>query len=155
MNSSRRSCRSPRVDEGDQAQAGWIRTEYHQGNQETDRPIGVRVGSAETSNSAMYRIGLDSESVCRALAATEAAFGLRAPSAWLAKQPVGRFQFTFTPTHGSWLIHRGLLFQVHSFGAAPSASNPKRNSRIVSWPPWITSIRPIVHTWSYGLDGAK
>jgi transposase len=24
-------------------------------------------------------------------------------NAWLAKQPVGRFQFTFTPTHGSWL----------------------------------------------------
>jgi hypothetical protein len=22
-------------------------------------------------------------------------------NAWLAKQPVGRFQFTFTPTHGS------------------------------------------------------
>jgi transposase len=24
-------------------------------------------------------------------------------NAWVAKQPVGRFQFTFTPTHGSWL----------------------------------------------------
>jgi hypothetical protein len=24
-------------------------------------------------------------------------------NAWLAKQSVGRFQFTFTPTHGSWL----------------------------------------------------
>src|SRR5262249_41508007 len=24
-------------------------------------------------------------------------------NAWLAKQPVGRFQFAFTPTHGSWL----------------------------------------------------
>ena len=23
--------------------------------------------------------------------------------AWLAQQPVGRFEFTFTPTHGSWL----------------------------------------------------
>jgi transposase len=23
--------------------------------------------------------------------------------AWLAKQPLGRFQFTFTPTFGSWL----------------------------------------------------
>ena len=22
---------------------------------------------------------------------------------WLADQPVGRFEFTFTPTHGSWL----------------------------------------------------
>jgi hypothetical protein len=23
--------------------------------------------------------------------------------AWLAEQPVGRFEFTFTPKHGSWL----------------------------------------------------
>jgi transposase len=23
--------------------------------------------------------------------------------AWLAQQPAGRFEFTFTPTHGSWL----------------------------------------------------
>jgi hypothetical protein len=25
------------------------------------------------------------------------------PKAWLAEQPAGRFEFTFTPTHGSWL----------------------------------------------------
>jgi transposase len=27
----------------------------------------------------------------------------RATTAWLAGQPTGRFTFTFTPTHGSWL----------------------------------------------------
>src|SRR5690242_16864714 len=25
------------------------------------------------------------------------------PRVWLAAQPIGRFTFTFTPTHGSWL----------------------------------------------------
>src|SRR5437899_6221583 len=27
----------------------------------------------------------------------------RETRAWLAEQPAGRFEFTFTPTHGSWL----------------------------------------------------
>jgi hypothetical protein len=32
---------------------------------------------------------------------------------WLAAQQPGRFEFTFTPTHGSWLNpHRDLLFQL-------------------------------------------
>src|SRR5580704_12427359 len=27
----------------------------------------------------------------------------RETTSWLAAQPIGRFTFTFTPTHGSWL----------------------------------------------------
>jgi len=35
----------------------------------------------------------------------------RETTAWLAARPPGRFTFTFTPTHGSWLkFDRGLLF---------------------------------------------
>src|SRR5215467_2365930 len=63
-------------------------------------------------------------------------------NAWLAKQPVGRFEFTFTPTHGSWLnLIEGFSPSSLARCCVTSASNPKRSSRIVSWPPWITSIR--------------
>ena len=36
---------------------------------------------------------------------------------WLATRPTGRFEFTFTPIHGS-LSHRGLLLQVCPLGLA-------------------------------------
>src|ERR1700732_3577749 len=33
--------------------------------------------------------------------------------AWLAEQPPGRFEFTFTPKHGSWLhLLEGFFFQL-------------------------------------------
>ena len=52
--------------------------------------------------------------------------------AWLADQPAHRFEFTFTPKHGSWL---------NLVSSATSASRPNRNSRIGSWLPWTISIR--------------
>src|SRR5260370_4536600 len=37
----------------------------------------------------------------------------RETAAWLAAQPIGRFTFTFTPTHGSWLnLVEGALVQM-------------------------------------------
>ena len=58
--------------------------------------------------------------------------------AWLAKQAAGRFEFTFTPKHGSWLnLIEGFFLQARPLGAAPY---PRRISRTASWPPWTTSI---------------
>ena len=46
---------------------------------------------------------------------------------WLAAQPIGRFTFTFTPTHGSWLnYHRRLLLQTGALGIAPHPRQVKR-----------------------------
>jgi hypothetical protein len=60
-------------------------------------------------------------------------------NAWLAKQPVGRFQFTFTPTHGSWLnLIEGFFSKF--------ARSVLRHIRV--------NQDPIVHTWSYKLDRA-
>ena len=72
----------------------------------------------------------------------------RETRAWLAEQPAGRFEFTFTPKHGSWLnlvegffskLARSILRRIRV------ASN--RSSRTASWPPWTTSttIRLFTH----------
>jgi transposase len=40
--------------------------------------------------------------------------------AWLTDQPAGRFEFTFTPKHGSWLnLVEGFFFQAGPLGPAP------------------------------------
>ena len=44
--------------------------------------------------------------------------------AWLASQPAGRFEFVFTPKHGSWLnLVEGIFSKLARYGAAP---HPRR-----------------------------
>ena len=43
--------------------------------------------------------------------------------AWLAQQPAGRFEFTFTPKHGSWLNLIEGPFETRTFRATP---HPRR-----------------------------
>ncbi len=53
---------------------------------------------------------------------------------------LSRFEFIFTPKHGSWLnLVEGFFSKLARSVCAISASQPKRNSG-TSWPPWITSI---------------
>jgi transposase len=76
--------------------------------------------------------------------------------AWLAAQPVGRFEFTFTPKHGSWLnliegffskLARSVLRHIRV------ASKQELKERIMAA---IEDINrhPVVHTWSYKLNEA-
>jgi hypothetical protein len=58
--------------------------------------------------------------------------------AWLADQPAGRFKFTFTPKHGSWL---NLIERFFS----KLARSVLRHIRVRA---------PVVHTWIYKLDKA-
>jgi transposase len=76
--------------------------------------------------------------------------------AWLAEQPVGRFTFTFTPTHGSWLnlvegffskLARSVLRQIRV------ATKQELKDRIMAAMDEFNR-QPVVHTWSYGLDRA-
>ena len=78
-------------------------------------------------------------------------------NAWLAKQPVGRFQFTFTPTHGSWLnliegffskLARSVLRHIRV------ESKEELKDRLMAAMDYFNQ-EPIVHTWSYKLDRAK
>src|SRR5215470_3988234 len=76
--------------------------------------------------------------------------------AWLAPQPPGRFEFTFTPKHGSWLnlvegffskLARSLLRHIRV------ASKQELKDRIMAAMDDINQ-HPVVHTWSYKIDGA-
>ena len=76
--------------------------------------------------------------------------------AWLAEQPAGRFKFTFTPTHGSWLnlvegffskLARSVLRHIRV------ASKQELKDRIMAAMDYFNQ-EPVVHTWAYKLDKA-
>ena len=75
---------------------------------------------------------------------------------WLADQPAGRFEFTFTPKHGSWLnlvegffskLARSVLRHIRV------ASKQELKDRIMAAMHEFNR-HPVVHTWSYKLDRA-
>ena len=74
----------------------------------------------------------------------------------VAEQPAGRFEFTFTPKHGSWL---NLVEGFFSKLARPVlrhirvASKQKLKQRIIAAIDEVNR-HPVVHTWSYKLDNA-
>ena len=76
--------------------------------------------------------------------------------AWLAAQPEGRFELTFTPKHGSWLnlvegffskLARSVLRHIRV------ASKQELEDRIMAAIDDINR-QPVVHTWAYQLDVA-
>jgi transposase len=76
--------------------------------------------------------------------------------AWLAEQPAGRFEFIFTPKHGSWLnlvegffskLARSVLRHIRV------ASKQELKDRIMAAMDEFNR-HPVVHTWSYKLDQA-
>lgn len=75
---------------------------------------------------------------------------------WVALQPAHRFEFVFTPTHGSWLnliegffskLARSVLRHIRV------ASKQELKDRIMAAIDY-TNRNPVVHTWSYMLDDA-
>jgi len=76
--------------------------------------------------------------------------------AWLADQPAGRYEFTFTPKHGSWLnlvegffskLARSVLRHIRV------TSKQELKDRIMAAMDHFNQD-PVVHTWSYKLDQA-
>ncbi len=74
--------------------------------------------------------------------------------AWLAEQPEGRFEFVFTPKHGSWLnliegffskMARSMLRHIRV------ASKQELKDRIMAYLDDINRD-PVVHKWTYRLD---
>ena len=75
---------------------------------------------------------------------------------WLAEQPAGRFEFTFTPRHGSWLnlvegffskLARSILRHMRV------ASKQELKDRLIAAVDHFNED-PVVHTWTYKLDKA-
>jgi transposase len=75
---------------------------------------------------------------------------------WLAAQPIGRFTFTFTPTHGSWLnIIEGFFSKLARSVLRHIRVNSKDEltQRLMAF---INDVNhdPVVHTWRYKIDDA-
>jgi transposase len=80
----------------------------------------------------------------------------RETTSWLAAQPIGRFTFTFTPTHGSWLnliegffskLARSMLRHIRVY------SKHELSECLMAF---ISDINrePLVHTWRHKIDNA-
>jgi transposase len=72
---------------------------------------------------------------------------------WLATQPAGRFEFTFTPKHGSWLnLVEGFFskFARSVLRHIRVASKQELKERIMAGIEDINRF-PVIHTWSYKL----
>jgi transposase len=75
---------------------------------------------------------------------------------WLATQRTGRFEFTFTPTHGSWLnLIEGFFskFARSVLRHIRVTSKQELKERIMAG---INDVNryPVIHTWSYKLAEA-
>ena len=75
---------------------------------------------------------------------------------WLATRPAGRFEFTFTPVHGSWLnLIEGFFskFARSVLRHIRVASKQELGERIMAG---IEDVNrhPVIHTWSYRLAEA-
>jgi transposase len=77
----------------------------------------------------------------------------RETRAWLDARPAGRFEFTFTPTHGSWLnLIEGFFskFARSVLRHIRVTSKQELKERIMAG---IKDVNrhPVIHTWSYKL----
>ena len=76
--------------------------------------------------------------------------------AWLDKQPAGRFEFTFTPKHGSWLnLIEGFFskFARSVLRHIRVSSKHELKERIMAGID-DANRHPVIHTWSYKLAEA-
>jgi transposase len=80
----------------------------------------------------------------------------RETKAWLATCPAGRFEFTFTPRHGSWLnLIEGFFskFARSVLRHIRVTSKQELKERIMAGIKHINRY-PVIHTWSYKLAEA-
>ena len=80
----------------------------------------------------------------------------RETKAWLATRPRGRFGFTFTPKHGSWLnLIEGFFskFARSVLRHIRVASKQELKERIIAGIKEVNR-HPVIHTWSYKLANA-
>ena len=80
----------------------------------------------------------------------------RETQAWLATQPAGRFAFTFTPKHGSWLnLIEGFFskFARSVLRHIRVTSKQELKERIMLGIKDVNRY-PVIHTWSYKLAEA-
>src|SRR5580692_11368870 len=80
----------------------------------------------------------------------------RETKTWLATRPAGRFEFTFTPKHGSWLnLIEGFFskFARSVLRHIRVASKQELKERLLAAVDYFNQY-PVIHTWSYKLAEA-
>jgi transposase len=80
----------------------------------------------------------------------------RETTTWLATRPAGRFEFTFTPKHGSWLnLIEGFFskFARSVLRHIRVASKQELKERITAGIKDVNRY-PVIHSWSYKLAEA-
>ena len=80
----------------------------------------------------------------------------RETRAWLDTRPAGRFEFTFTPKHGSWLnLIEGFFskFARSVLRHIRVTSKHELKERIMAGIDDVNK-HPVIHTWSYKLAAA-
>src|SRR5262249_35905589 len=80
----------------------------------------------------------------------------RETRAWLAAQPAGRFEFTFTPKHGSWLSLVESFFSNFARSVLLNCRVPSKHELKERIMAGIDDVNryPVIHTWSYKLAEA-
>jgi hypothetical protein len=98
------------------------------------------------------RLGVHHQMVQRCIGA----YISRETQVWLATQPAGRFAFTFTPKHGSWLnLIEGFFskFARSVLRHIRVTSKQELKERIMLGIKDVNRY-PVIHTWSYKLAEA-
>jgi len=115
---------------------------------------------AETEQGADREIAVDAaypaDTAIEVILDNHSAHVSRETASWLAAQPIGRFTFTFTPTHGSWLnLVEGFFSKLARSVLRHIRVNSKHElkKRLLAF---IDDINrePVVHTWRYKIDDA-
>src|ERR1700724_2619597 len=80
----------------------------------------------------------------------------RETQAWLAAQPANRFEFTFTPKHGSWLNLIEGFFSKFARSVLRHIRVPSKHELKERIMAGIDDVNrhPVIHTWSYKLAEA-
>jgi transposase len=113
-------------------------------------------GHTSSSSSKLVDTAYPADTAIHLILDNHSAHISRETRAWLAEQPAGRFEFTFTPKHGSWLnlvegffskLARSVLRHIRV------SSKQELKERLMAAVDYFNRD-PVVHTWTYKLDKA-
>ena len=117
---------------------------------------GTVTAAESSSNSSSFSTVYPARTAIKLILDNHSAHISRETRTWLAARPPGRFKFTFTPKHGSWLnLVEGFFskFARSVLRHIRVSSKQELKERIMTG---IKDINrhPVIHTWSYKLAEA-
>ena len=116
----------------------------------------IATAAASSSNSSLLDAAYPGGTAIKLILDNHSAHISKETRAWLDTRPEGRFDFTFTPKHGSWLnLIEGFFskFARSVLRHIRVTSKHELKQRIMAG---IDNVNrhPVIHTWSYKLAEA-